>query len=319
MLLLSGCAAPLTLDAPVPRARPLPLPPAGQHLVMPGESVIGLAKRYGLRTDQIVALNGLDTPYTIYVGQVLKLAAPPPALRPRPTHTVRAGETMIAVSRAYGVGLGDLIALNRGYDPNLLKPGQTLRLPPVLAAASNPAPTPVRVVARPATAAPLAVAAVPVPRAHARDLAAARAAATRDPPPLSGGGFLWPVDGSIVGRFGEGPDGRRNDGVNLAATLGAPVRAAENGIVVFAGETVPAFGRMLLIRHAEGYLTAYAHNDTLLTRVGDVVERGQTIALAGNTGSVTAPQVHFELRKGTDALDPAEHLPAPGTRVAERG
>jgi len=139
-------------------------------------------------------------------------------------------------------------------------------------------------------------------------LARTRKAAQTEPPPLSGKGFLWPVQGKLIDTFGAKPDGRRNDGINIAAGAGTPVRAVENGIVVYAGSAVPAFGRMLIIRHAGGYLSTYAHNDALLVTVGDRVRRGQVIARVGATGSVSRPQLHFQLRAGRDPVDPRKFL-----------
>ncbi|GBD41450.1 Murein hydrolase activator NlpD [bacterium HR39] len=123
--------------------------------------------------------------------------------------------------------------------------------------------------------------------------------------------------GEVIARFGRRANGWENDGINIAAAEGTPVWAAENGIVVYAGEDVPAFGRMVIVRHAGGWLTAYAHNREILVGVGDVVRRGQTIARVGRTGSVDRPQLHFQIRRGREPVDPLAHLPR-GTRLAAR-
>lgn len=124
--------------------------------------------------------------------------------------------------------------------------------------------------------------------------------------------FLWPVTGKVVSEFGPLADGLHNDGINIAAPRGTPVRAAENGVVVYAGNELRGFGNMLLIRHADGFVTAYAHNESLLVERGDTVERGQIIARVGSTGNVDSPQLHFEIRVGTDAVDPREYLGSSG-------
>jgi murein DD-endopeptidase MepM/ murein hydrolase activator NlpD len=154
----------------------------------------------------------------------------------------------------------------------------------------------------------------PVQDAASRE--ATRKAATSDLPNLSGDGFLWPVSGRVVDKFGAKPNGARNDGVNIAATEGAPIHAAENGIVVYAGDSIPGFGQMLLIRHADGYTTAYAHASALLRQVGDTVTRGEVIARVGATGDVASPQLHFQLREGKKAVDPTRHLVDQDTLVA---
>lgn len=124
--------------------------------------------------------------------------------------------------------------------------------------------------------------------------------------------FLWPVTGKVVSEFGPLSDGLHNDGINIAAPRGTPVRAAENGVVVYAGNELRGFGNMLLIRHADGFVTAYAHNESLLVERGDTVERGQIIARVGSSGNVDSPQLHFEIRVGTDAVDPREYLGSSG-------
>jgi murein DD-endopeptidase MepM/ murein hydrolase activator NlpD len=122
------------------------------------------------------------------------------------------------------------------------------------------------------------------------------------------GKFLWPVSGKIVSPFGPKEGGLHNDGINVAAPLGTPVRAAENGVVVYAGNELRGFGNLLLVRHADGWVSAYAHCDALLVKRGDQVKRGQVIARVGQTGSVGAPQLHFELRKSGQAVDPLNEL-----------
>ncbi len=122
------------------------------------------------------------------------------------------------------------------------------------------------------------------------------------------GQFGWPVQGKIMSKYGATADGLRNDGVNIAAPAGAPVVAAADGVVAYAGNELRGFGNMILIRHADGWVTAYAHNQSLTVKKGDTVKRGQTIARVGQTGNVTSPQLHFEIRKGTSAQDPMKYL-----------
>ncbi len=121
--------------------------------------------------------------------------------------------------------------------------------------------------------------------------------------------FRWPVRGRIISDFGVKPGGSKNDGINLAVPSGTDIKAAEDGTIVYAGNELKGFGNLVLIRHDNGWVSAYAHNKELKVRRGDVVRRGQTIAMAGATGSVTQPQLHFELRKDNKPVDPMKHLP----------
>ena len=130
------------------------------------------------------------------------------------------------------------------------------------------------------------------------------------PPPLDAAGFLMPVVGRVVSEFGPKPNGLANDGINIAAPRGTPVRAAEGGVVAYAGEAIRGFGRLLLLRHADGYVSAYAHNDRILVARGEAIARGQVIATVGASGGVEAPQLHFEIRQGTRPLDPRRLLAA---------
>jgi len=130
----------------------------------------------------------------------------------------------------------------------------------------------------------------------------------KNPPARSGANFRRPVNGLIVSRFGEQSDGQRNDGINISVPRGTPVKAAENGIVVYAGDELTGLGRLVLVRHADGWVSAYAHNDEILVGRCDAVERGQMIARAGVSGTVSKPQLHFELRKNARPVDPEAHL-----------
>jgi len=133
--------------------------------------------------------------------------------------------------------------------------------------------------------------------------------ASADPQADTGPKFRWPVRGRIISGFGAKPGGDRNDGVNLAVPEGTPVKAAGEGSVIYAGNELKGFGNLVLIRHADGWVSAYAHNSMLKVKRGDKISRGQVIAEAGKTGSVTQPQVHFELRHGNKPVDPLKHLP----------
>lgn len=113
-----------------------------------------------------------------------------------------------------------------------------------------------------------------------------------------------PVRGRVISGYGPKPGGLHNDGINIAAARGSAVRAAENGVVVYAGNELRGYGNLLLVRHADGWMTAYAHNDTLRVGRGDKVAKGQVIATVGSSGNVAEPQLHFEIRRGSQAVDP---------------
>jgi murein DD-endopeptidase MepM/ murein hydrolase activator NlpD len=188
-------------------------------------------------------------------------------------------------------------------------------------ASLNPQETPAAAIAPVAPAVPpaaaLTPAATPIAEARAQQQVAvapqtgavgAEAPLAPQPPAAEASGFRWPVRGRIISGFGKKPNGERNDGINLAVPEGTAVKAAEDGTVIYAGSELKSYGNLVLIRHAGGWVSAYAHNSELKVKRGEEVRRGQVIAASGMSGGVTTPQVHFELRKDAAPVDPLKHL-----------
>ena len=121
--------------------------------------------------------------------------------------------------------------------------------------------------------------------------------------------FRWPVRGRIISDFGAKPGGGKNEGVNLAVPEGTPVKSADDGTVIYSGNELKGYGNLILLRHSDGWVSAYAHNSELKVKRGDKIRRGDVVGLAGATGSVSQPQVHFELRRANKPVDPLKHLP----------
>jgi murein DD-endopeptidase MepM/ murein hydrolase activator NlpD len=205
-------------------------------------------------------------------------------------YTVGSGDTLSGIARELGVGMVDLARANDLKQPYRVYAGQKLRIPN----GHSPETTTVHLGA---------------------DRGSVRLA-TGEPPPLRGDDFVWPVNGKVIGAFGPIDQWRRRDGIDIAARRGAPVLAAQDGIVAYAGDGIPGYGQMILLRHDQGYITTYAHNATLLVNVGEVVERGQVIARVGDSGDATQSMLHFELRKGRTPIDPRTRLVSLDTNVA---
>jgi len=299
--------------------------------VGPGETLYSLSQRYGVPTGAIMQANGLHSP-TLRTGQqivipryqaaaVAQTAPRAPALRPSsppPTlgsqvHVVAPGETLYAIARRYGRSVTDIAAANRIPPHTQLKLGDRLIIPRTrTAAASEPPPVPEPAQARP-QASTTKVASLE-PAATARVATPAQEAQIDDPdPPRQSGGnlaFRWPVRGRVIAGFGTKTNGQQNDGINLAVPEGTAIRAAEDGVVAYAGNELKGYGNLILIRHANGYVTAYAHASEIAVKRNDPVRRGQVIGRSGQTGSVNSPQLHFEIRKGSSPVDPMQFLPA---------
>ena len=134
--------------------------------------------------------------------------------------------------------------------------------------------------------------------------------ASYQPAPSGNVAFAWPVSGRVIADYGSEANGARNDGINIAAPMNTPIRAAASGTVTYSGNELKGYGNLLLIKHADGYVTAYAHADRLLVARGDFVAKGQVIGYAGQTGDVTSPQLHFEIRHDTQPVNPRAYLVA---------
>ena len=120
--------------------------------------------------------------------------------------------------------------------------------------------------------------------------------------------FRWPVRGKVITSYGAKTNGKSNDGINVAVPEGTPVKAAEDGVVAYSGNELKGYGNLVLVRHSNGYVTAYAHASELLVKRGDTIKRGQIIAKSGQSGEVGSPQLHFEIRKGSSPVDPLQFL-----------
>lgn len=299
----------------------------GTIRVQRGDSLYKISRRYNVRLRAIIDANNLKPPYTIFPGQKLRMPV-------TGVHVVTRGETVYQIAQRYGVEPGTLVRLNRISPPYRLSPGQRLVLPAKAsgatqtAAARQPVSRAARTSARrpnattdrksvPQRAAP-STATRPPPRKilPAERVIVKRAPSTSAsvrPPPPSTGGFIWPVKGRMLSRFGTLGKGLQNDGINILARKGTPVRSIQNGVVAYSGNELRGFGNLLLIKHAGGWISAYAHNDRLLVKTGQRVRRGQVISHVGSTGSVDKPQLHFELRRQNRAVDPERYL---GRRTA---
>ena len=114
--------------------------------------------------------------------------------------------------------------------------------------------------------------------------------------------------GRVITGFGPKTSGGQNDGINVAVPEGTPIKAAEDGVVAYAGNELKGYGNLVLVRHSNGFVTAYAHASELTVKKGETMKRGQVIGKAGATGNVTSPQLHFEVRKGATPVDPTQYL-----------
>ncbi|SFV33035.1 LysM peptidoglycan-binding domain-containing M23 family metallopeptidase [Hyphomicrobium facile] len=341
----SSVAAAKAVEAATPL--PAPLAPAapdvvanynGTYTVKPGDSLYGIARSNNVKLAELQQVNGISDPRRVKPGTVLKVPgesaneapsrmaeskpvlpsyAPPHSVPPLAPASASAAPLPPAQSAAavvppitpsepparYGdsttaqptvingerrvASLSDNKVTDASPDPSpAAAPVQATQ--PTLPAAPEQKPSP-----------PEEKVAVAVPSAVAEGAASSA---------NNSGKLRWPTIGKIVAGFGSRSDGTHNDGINLQVPLGTEVHAAESGVVAYAGSELKGYGNLVLLRHDNGWVTAYAHNDELLVKRGDKIKRGQVIAKAGKTGSVDQPQVHFELRQGSKPVDPMPYL-----------
>ncbi|MCL2538661.1 MAG: LysM peptidoglycan-binding domain-containing protein [Alphaproteobacteria bacterium] len=326
--------------AAAPKQVEIVAPTNGEIIVARGDTVFGLSQKHNVPLRDLLDANDIKPPYTLRVGQKLKL----PSAR---IHTVVAGDTLYSISRRYSVDLNSLAQKNNLREPFGLAVGQRLQLPATVTVPSAPAVAPVvtsaptqPVVAAPApttapatstttttsVATPKPTTPVPVvappPRPAApvttppaqpaprvtSTTASGTVAKLPATPARASQKFSWPVTGRIISDFGAKSGGLYNDGINIAAKLGTTVKAAENGVVAYAGNELRGMGNLVIINHSGGWMTVYAHMDTITVRRGAKVSVGEKIGTVGQTGRVNEPQLHFEIRNGTRAFNPRTQL-----------
>ncbi len=293
-----------------------------------GETIDTIAHKHKVPVAALMQTNGIRDASQIRPGQRLVIpryvsggtqtaaAHAPSQATSGNIHVVQSGDTLMNIARRNGVTLTALAHANHLQSSTKLNIGDRLTIPGgghrVAAAPAAPAPAPApQVAAQPR--------AVPVKVASAAPVQNARIAKEETPhttesvvktaePSGAMPAFRWPVRGRVIAGFGSKTNGAQNDGINLAVPEGTPIKAADDGVVAYAGNELKGYGNLVLIRHSNGYVSAYAHASELMVKRGDTIKRGQVIAHAGQTGSVTSPQLHFEIRKGSTPVDPTQFL-----------
>jgi murein DD-endopeptidase MepM/ murein hydrolase activator NlpD len=302
--------------------------------VAPGETLDMISRQHGVPVSAIMQANNITSPAMVHPGDhlVIPRRAPsaaayvPPATRiattapgmpvgaPRtalaPTtgmHVVAPGETLHSIARLYGKSPMALAKANNIPPDTMVKVGERIIIPDVQPGAAVAPRAQAQVAPPPGPS--LAAAESPHSARVATPEAPAQESTIKTAEPAGGlPSFRWPVRGRVIASFGPTPKGLQNDGINLAVPEGTPVKAAEDGVVAYAGNELKGYGNLVLVRHSNGFVTAYAHASDILVKRGETVKRGQVIAHSGQTGNVTSPQLHFEIRKGSTPVDPSQYL-----------
>ncbi len=312
---------------------------SGTVRVGQGMTLYSIARANGLTVSQLASANNIEPPYSVSTGRVLRIPGTSQAKLPRPkyvaqddvamndespapvrkmqaggSHVVASGETLFSLGRKYRMSPYAIADLNGLSHDKALNLGQSLRIPAgngQAVAMNQPAVEESDAIPADdgfvdesqnlALKKPIEAEEIPAIKPVPRQTVELNANPTTM-------GMRWPVKGKIISEYGAKPNGLKNEGINIAVPEGTGVRAAESGVVAYAGNELKGYGNLVLIRHEGGWVTAYAHAKELFVKRGDTVKRGDVIAKAGQTGSVSSPQLHFEVRKGATAMDPLKFL-----------
>ncbi|WP_108515963.1 peptidoglycan DD-metalloendopeptidase family protein [Bradyrhizobium algeriense] len=318
-----------------------PAAPNGTSIIVGTSDTLDiLAKRYNVSAAAILQANGYKGPRVLSPGQQLIIprqtavaaaAAAPAASKPvaaaaapSSVHIVNRGDTLMSIARRNHVPVAELAKANNLDQSAKLSLGMKLTVPGSKSAAVAPVAQPVVAAVPAQPVAPVAAPATKLAAAGGPPQAARLAQATtnvaEEKPVVEAASvksseatgalptFRWPVRGKVITSYGAKTNGKSNDGINLAVPEGTPVKAAEDGVVAYSGNELKGYGNLVLVRHSNGYVTAYAHASELMVKRGDTIKRGQIIAKSGQSGEVGSPQLHFEIRKGSSPVDPLQFL-----------
>lgn len=291
----------------IPPGTRLRLPPPLEYRVRNGDTIYQVSRMFNANQSDIARLNNLAAPYKLEPGAVLRMPSPPvpepvsimasapvaPTPQAMPLEPVAPYQPPGTISREVLKAPNEPPPQQQqqriaSAPPQTLHAPQMLQKPPPQHAPQPPQPTPTP--------------------AKVQQVKAVKQKITAETPKRASSKFLRPVNGRVVSGYGPTKDGMHNDGINIRAPKGTPIEAAENGVVVYAGNELKGSGNLVLIRHEGRWMTAYAHMDSMKINRGDIVKRGQVIGTVGNTGSVTEPQLHFEVRRGTEAINPERFI-----------
>ena len=236
------------------------------------DTIYGISRQYGVSIRDLINHNNLSSPYVLHVGQRIIL--------PKSNyHIVRRRDTLYGISRQYGMNVNSLIAINDLQYPYQIRVGQKLKISKNVTSKTTE----------------------PVKNHRLQPVRELTVASKNNK-------FIKPVNGNIISSFGPKSGGLYNDGINIQASKGTSVGAAEDGVVAYVGDELRGYGNLIIVKHSDGWISAYAHLDKTFVERGGKVNKGQKIATVGSTGNVKTSQLYFGLRKGRKAVNPVSYL-----------
>ena len=246
--------------------------------VYEGDSLYSISKREGVSIKSIIKANKLKPPFILYKGDKIIVAKPM-------VYIVKKGHTLHDIANCFEVNISDIMKINQLKNNDRIYEGDKLFIPITESNTQSKCINIKKTITRKNINKP------------------------SEPSNNKKYSYMWPVKGKVISKFGLMAKGLRNDGINISADIGKPVFAIESGKIVYAGNEIQAFGNLVLIKHYNNKTSAYAHLDKINVKKGESVNKGEIIALVGNSGKVSIPQLHFEIRDKNGPLDPLKYLP----------
>ena len=281
-----------------------------QYVVKSGDNLSSVARDYNMTTKQLAELNDLEAPYSLRVGQKIKvLSDEKPSVKEdkiiTKTYVIKKGDSLLSIAKKNNTELIKLADLNGIKKPYSVKIGQKIKI------VDEKATKDYRVKAE--KAAKIAKQEsrtndIPEQKLVVKEQSEVETTVKTKKSNNSSNSFMWPVKGEIVSNFGNKSNGLYNDGINISAPKDTSFKASEDGVVAYVGNELRGYGTIILIKHNNNWISAYAHCAGVKVSRGDKVEKGQIIGTVGQTGNVNSPQLYFSLRNGREAVDPLKYL-----------
>ena len=247
-------------------------------IVYEGDSLYSISKREGVPISSIIKANKLEPPFTLFKGDKLIIAK-------AKIYLVKKGNTLFDIAQCFNVSISDIMKINQLKSNDIIYEGDKLFIPFSANSINTLCEKPAKIIAK---------------KSNNKTIIVGN---------NKNSTYVWPVKGKVISNFGLLAKGLRNDGINISAQIGEPVLAIESGKIIYAGNEIQAFGNLILVKHFNNKTSAYAHLDKINVVKGEKVNKGQVIALVGNSGKVSIPQLHFEIRDKNGPLNPLKYLP----------
>ena len=249
------------------------------YKVIKGDNLYSISKKFNIPIQKIIKSNKITSPFKIFPNQKIFL--------PRnKVYTVKKGDTLYSISRKFKTDLFSLSVLNKLNNVNQIKVNQKILIPEYILK-----PKKIKQKEKPSQ------------KTENKKIIKKKLLTNKVDTD-----FIWPVKGKILNNFGSETPGFFNDGINISSNLGTSVKASLDGEIVYSGNEIPGYGNLILIKHSKNWITAYAHLEKIVKKKGNYVKKGETIGLVGKTGNVSEVQLHFEIRKGKEAVNPLKYL-----------